>query len=141
VNFEEIVPTQQILLAMDEAMKSTPARWWGAHKNNITNWVQCHTLMTARFSEQVESCEVRYTGRSCPKYHVRSCEETWSNIPQEQWVKKFINTLDTTPINWYLQAELCLIIADWEGMTQNFVTTFLFESQYSTVDQALQVVR
>ena len=26
-------------------------------------------------------------------------------------------------------------------MTQNFVTTFLFESQYPTVDQALQIVR
>jgi hypothetical protein len=45
--------------------------------------------------------------------------------------------VDTTPINWYLQAELHLIIADWEGMTQNFVTIFLFESQYPAVDQAL----
>jgi hypothetical protein len=44
------------------------------------------------------------------------------------------------PIKWYLQEELCLITADFEGMTQNFVTTFLFESQYLTVDQALQIV-
>jgi hypothetical protein len=71
---------------------------------------------------------------------VISCEEAWSSIPQEKWVHKFINTLDTTPINWYLQAELCLITADWEGMTQNFGTTFLFESQYPTVDQALKIV-
>jgi hypothetical protein len=72
---------------------------------------------------------------------VRSCEEASGNIPQEQWVHKFINTLDTMPINWYLQAELCLTTADWHGMTQNFVATFLFESQHPTVDQALQVVR
>jgi hypothetical protein len=39
VKFEEIVPTQQRLLAMDEALKSTPARWWGTQKNNITDWV------------------------------------------------------------------------------------------------------
>ena len=97
--------------------------------------------MTSWFSEQVEGCEVRYTGRSCPKDHVRSCEEAWSNIPQEQWVHKFINTLDTTPINRYLQAELRFITPDWEGMTQNFVTTFLFEIQYPIVDQALQNVR
>jgi hypothetical protein len=45
-----------------------------------------------------------------------------------------------TPINWYLQAELCLVTADWEGMIQNFVTTFLFESEYPSVDQALQIV-
>jgi hypothetical protein len=56
-------------------------------------------------------------------------------------VHKFINTLDTTPINWYLQAELCLVTTDWEGMTQNFVITFFLESQYPRVDQALQVVR
>jgi hypothetical protein len=56
-------------------------------------------------------------------------------------VHKYINTLDTTPINWYLQGELRLIIADWEGMTQKFVTTFLFESQYPLVDQVLQIVR
>jgi hypothetical protein len=56
-------------------------------------------------------------------------------------VHKFINTLDTIPINWYLQVELCLITTEWEGMTQNFVTTFLFERQYPTVDQALEIVR
>jgi hypothetical protein len=42
-----------------------------------------------------------------------------------------------TPINWYLQAELRLFTADWEGMTQNFVITFLFESEYHSVEQAL----
>jgi hypothetical protein len=122
---------------MDEALKSTPTRWWGTHKSNITYWVQCCTLMTTRFSAQVEGCEVRYTGQSCPKDHVRSCEEAWHNIPQEKWVHRFINMLDTTPINWYLQAELRLITTDWKGMTQNFVTTFLFEIKYPSVDQAL----
>jgi hypothetical protein len=97
--------------------------------------------MTTRFSAKVEGCEVWYIGRSCPKDHVQSCEETWSNILQEQWVHKFINKLDTIPINWYLQAKLRLITIDWEGMTRNFVTTFLFETQYPSVDQALQIVR
>jgi hypothetical protein len=72
---------------------------------------------------------------------VKSCKEAWRNIPQYQWVHKFINKLDRTPINWYLQVELCLITVDWEGMTHNFVTTFLFEIQYHIVDQALQIVR
>jgi hypothetical protein len=72
---------------------------------------------------------------------VRGCEEAWSNILQEQWVHKFINTLETTPINWYIQVELCLTTSDWYGMTQKFVATFSFERQYPSVDQALQVVR
>jgi hypothetical protein len=69
-DFEESVPMQQRLLAMDEALKATPTRWWGTHKTNIADWVQCHTLMTTWFSAQVEGCEVWYTGRSCPKDHV-----------------------------------------------------------------------
>jgi hypothetical protein len=56
-------------------------------------------------------------------------------------VHKFIINLETTPINWYFQAELCLTTADWKGMTQNFVATFLFEIHYPAVDQSLQVVR
>jgi hypothetical protein len=37
LEFEETVPIQKILLAMDEALKETPIRWWGTHKNNITD--------------------------------------------------------------------------------------------------------
>jgi hypothetical protein len=87
---------------MDEAMKATPARWWGTHKGNIADWTQCRTLMTTRFSAQVGSYEVRYTGRSWPKDHVHNCEEAWSDVPRKKWVQIFVNTLDTTPINWYL---------------------------------------
>jgi hypothetical protein len=55
--FDTIVPTQQRLLEMDEAMKATPMRWWGTHKNNITYWTQCQTLMSTQFSAQEGSCE------------------------------------------------------------------------------------
>jgi hypothetical protein len=56
-------------------------------------------------------------------------------------VHKFIKTLDTIPINWCLQAKLCLNTTDWYAMTQNFIATFLFESQYPTIDWALQNIR
>jgi hypothetical protein len=74
--FEGIVPVQQRLLALDEALKEIPTRWWGTHKNHITNWVQCPTLFTVCFSNQVEGCEFRYTGQSCLRDYVRSCEES-----------------------------------------------------------------
>jgi hypothetical protein len=61
MEFEEIVPIQQRLLALHEALKANLARWWGTHKHNITDLVQCRTLMTTHFSEQVEGYEVRYT--------------------------------------------------------------------------------
>jgi len=58
LEFEEIVPVQKRLLALDESLKATPVRWWGTHKKNITEWVQCCTLMTVLFSEQDKGCEV-----------------------------------------------------------------------------------
>jgi hypothetical protein len=58
-DFEESLQMQQRLLVMDEAPKATTTRWWGTHKNNITKWVQCRTLMTTWFLAQVEGCEVR----------------------------------------------------------------------------------
>jgi hypothetical protein len=99
LEFEGIVPIQQRFLALEEALKATPARWWESHKKNIVEWVQCRTLLIVHFSNQDEGCEVRYTGHSFPKDHMRSFEEAWSSIPKEKWVHKFINTLDTTPIN------------------------------------------
>ena len=45
-DLETSVLAQHRMLAMEEALKDTPTRWWGTHKNNITDWVQCHTLMT-----------------------------------------------------------------------------------------------
>jgi hypothetical protein len=50
LDFEEISPTQQILLVMDEDLKEIPTIWWETHKNNITDWVQCRTLMITWFS-------------------------------------------------------------------------------------------
>jgi hypothetical protein len=108
LEFETSVTTQQRLLEMDEAMKDTLERWWGTHKSNIIDWTQCRTLMTTQFLAQVGSCEAWYIGQSYPKDHVRRCKEVWSDNSREKWVQIFVNTLDTTPINWYLQVELCL---------------------------------
>jgi hypothetical protein len=67
MEFERIVPAQHRMFSLDESLKATPSRWWGTHKKNIIKWVQCHTLLTMRFSDQDEGCDVRYTGQSCPK--------------------------------------------------------------------------
>jgi hypothetical protein len=37
LDFKASVTTQERLLAMDEALKATPRRWWGTHKRNITD--------------------------------------------------------------------------------------------------------
>jgi hypothetical protein len=44
----EVLPNQR-LLALDIALKETPARWWGVHKETIRDWYQCKRLLRIRF--------------------------------------------------------------------------------------------
>ena len=41
VEFEDKVSKPQQLLALDEALKATLARWWATYKKSITGWFQC----------------------------------------------------------------------------------------------------
>jgi hypothetical protein len=41
---DELLENQR-LLALDLALKATTTRWWGAHKEIITNWYPCKRLL------------------------------------------------------------------------------------------------
>jgi len=56
--FERIVLVQQRMLALDKALKETLAIWWGTHKKNIIEWVQCQTLMIVHVLDQDEGCRI-----------------------------------------------------------------------------------
>jgi hypothetical protein len=45
MRYEEEVSDNQRLLVLDITLKATPARWWGAHKQNIQDWYQCKRLL------------------------------------------------------------------------------------------------
>ena len=49
--FEEKVFEPQRLLALEEALKSTPACWWMTHKQTIHEWAQCQRLMMVCFDD------------------------------------------------------------------------------------------
>lgn len=40
-DYEEHVPKNQRLLALDIALKAIPDRWWGTHKKTIEGWKEC----------------------------------------------------------------------------------------------------
>ena len=41
VEFEDKVAEPQQLLALDEALKATLARWWETHNKSLIGWSQC----------------------------------------------------------------------------------------------------
>jgi hypothetical protein len=69
--YEDKVLENQRLLALDLALKATPARWWGAHKEIITKWYQCKWLLRIRFdAEQKNNKQQRYEGLGTPAKHL-----------------------------------------------------------------------
>jgi hypothetical protein len=63
-NYEEEVLENQRLLALDIALKETPARWWGTHKEMIQDWYQCKRLLHIRFgTEQGNNTLQKYDGK------------------------------------------------------------------------------
>ena len=97
--------------------------------------------MEIRFSTNREYAQQKYTGQSDPKSHIQTCEQNWSDIPEDEWVHRFIHTLDTIPRNWYTETELRKGTTTWPLMIDNFLLTFAFESEYPSVYQALQVIK
>jgi hypothetical protein len=62
-------------------------------------------------------------------------------VSKQEWMHRFIHTLETVPRNWYLELEVCRGTTDWEELTQNFKVTFNFEVESPLVDATLQVIR
>ena len=68
--FEGRVIEPQRLFALDYVLKATPARWWGTHKQSISEWPQCRRLMEVKFNEEVTIVSQKYTGLSSPTEHL-----------------------------------------------------------------------
>ena len=69
--FEQQVPHEQRIAAMDLAVRTTLARWWYAHKENIASWDDLNRLMAIRFSMDREYVQQKYTGESDPMSHIK----------------------------------------------------------------------
>ena len=71
--FEGLITESQRLSALEHVLKTTPARWWGAHKRSITDWPQCKRFMEVRFSEEFALVNHKYLGMTKPIEHLNHC--------------------------------------------------------------------
>ena len=91
---------------MDISLKSTPARWWGTHKEKIQNWYQCQRLLSIRFGIEQENIYVeKYDGMGKPKEHAEICITQWILVPTGEWPHHFIHKLEGIPRNWCTELE------------------------------------
>ena len=96
----------QRLLALEEALKATSARWWATHKQTIHEWAQCRRLMMVRFGDSEIYHAGRYDGQNDPTSHLMECHALWVSRPKDEWVHAFVHTLEEMPRSWYVAAEL-----------------------------------
>jgi hypothetical protein len=98
----------QRLPALDISLKSTPAIWWGTHKEKNNNWFQCKRLLYIRFGAEQENIYVEnYYGIGKLREHIDICLVQWILVPLEEWPHHFIHTLEGIPRNWYTKLEQC----------------------------------
>jgi hypothetical protein len=137
--YEDAVLENQRLLELDLSLKATPARWWGAHKETITDWYQCKWLLHIRFgAEQKDKKKHRYDGQGAPTEHLEKCRALWKLTPPEEWLHHSIHTLDGILVNWYIDWELRKGTATWTTLQHNFTVTFSFEHENPNIDADLK---
>ena len=53
------------------------------------------------FGEEVSYANKKYIGLSDPGKHIEHCHTTWKAYSQQEWVHRFIHTLEMVPRGWY----------------------------------------
>jgi hypothetical protein len=105
--YEDKVLENHRLLELDMALKDTPARWWGAHKETIKEWYQCKQLLCIIFGvEQISNQQKKYDGQGKLAEHLEKCRALWKMTPPEEWPHHFVHTLEGIPANRYMDQEL-----------------------------------
>jgi hypothetical protein len=129
----------QRLLSLDIALKETPARWWGVHKEIVKDWYQCKRLLCTRFGVNQGSNKIqRYDGHGTPSEHLEKCITQWRMTPPKEWPHHFIHTLEGILENWYVDQEMHRGTTKWTTLQQNFVVTFSFEQENPNIDSTLK---
>ena len=79
---------------LDSIFRATVARWWNGHKKNIPSWEVCQNFLFLRFMDQPQEVRSRFDGKTSPQEHLAQCYEAWKHVPQEEWVHRFVHTLE-----------------------------------------------
>jgi hypothetical protein len=127
--YEDEVLENQRLLALDLALKATPARWWGAHKETITDWYQCKRLLCIRFdAEHKNNKKQKYDGQRAPTEHLEKCRTLWKMTPPEEWPHHFIHTLEGIPSKLVYRPGITQRNYDLDDIATKFYSHFLIRA-------------
>ena len=99
--FEREVLEKHRFQALYLALRTTPARWWGTHKDKFDGWREYRRMMRVWFGRPKVWLTQKFNGRSDPRDHLAKWMNAYGVEPQLEWVHLFCHTLDVIPMNWY----------------------------------------
>ena len=82
----------------------------------------------------------RFNGKTIPQEHLEQCYEVWKHVPQEEWVNRFVHSLELLAKNWYAEAELLLDTISWDCLVDIFVLTFSINEVFPALDTAVRLI-
>ena len=125
---------------LDSAFRATATRWWNSHKKYITTWESCQKFLHLRFMDHPREVQSRFDGKTSPQEHLEQCYEAWKCVPREEWVHRFVHTLEPIAKNWYAEAELHQDTISWDCLVDSFVLTFSINEVCPDLDAAIRLI-
>ena len=125
---------------LDSVFRAAAARWWNGHKKYIHSWRACQKFLRLRFMDQPQEVRSRFNGKTSPQEHLEQCYEAWKHVPCEEWVHRFVHTLEPLANNWYAEVELFHGTVSWDNLVDSFVLTFSINEDCPVLDAAIRLI-
>ena len=58
----------------------------------------------------------------------------------EEWVHRFVHTLEPIAKNWYVEVELRHVTVSWESLVDSFVLTFSINEVSPALERAIRLI-
>ena len=71
---------------------------------------------------------------------MEQCYKAWKHVPREEWVHRFVHTLEPIAKNWYAEVELHHGTVSWDSLVDSFVLTFSINEVCPALDVALRLI-
>jgi len=83
-----------------KSLVGVATRWWKGHKEE-KKFKHASCLLYNKF-EEIENI-AKFMPNQDPQEHIRRCKEVWTKeeVLKEEWIHRFIKTLDLIPYTWY----------------------------------------
>ena len=107
---------------------------------HIHSWEACQKSLFLRFKDQLQEVRSRFNGKTSPQGNLEQCYEAWKHVPCEEWVHRFVHTLEPIAKNWYAEVELRHGTVSWDSLVDSFVLTFSINEVFPALDASIRLI-